>query len=1237
MKTNKFVLSKAIRYFLLLIFLVVFQDISFSQTNVNNEYDEYNERKFVEKLLLYQFDKDSLEGFNEQIIKEEIEAETKDELSQKYLLYIKKREFINQKYHLTCNHYHGNEDSYFKNSAPNEIFSTACNNEDFETGDFTGWIVNTGVVSDACTGAGCCGSGFGLANVMTTPFNDPYVGAIPASPFGGTKVAKLNDAATGARAVRIRKNINVTPNNALFQFAYIAVLNVPGNTHPCCAVPKIKIRIIDPSGNVLGCPQVEISVPQGGCPPLPAGWVSSGAVVYNPTWQIGSIDLTSSLGQNISIIVDVYDCTWTGHFGYAYFDAICKPITIDVNGIQFPAGNNNMNVTACGATTATLTAPAGLAPYNWNGPPGSGIINNPNQSITTTVAGVYTLVMSPPGICNPIVKTMTLNFSPPITLSVNSNSNSICTGQSATLSASPSMGGGTFTWNPTGANSSSIVVSPLTTQVYTVNYTAPNSCPASGIFTLTVNPTPTIALSSSTLCSGNSVIISSTVNPASGLSYTWIPTGSNNSTINVSPSVTTTYTLEVSTSAGCNDKSMTTITVFPTPTITVTHPTICYLSSAALNPTINPSGGSYTWMPGNITSSSIAVSPTISTTYTVNYFSLDGCPQSSTIQVNVQPSPTITMSNFTYCASPVNSIVLSPTSVNPPGGTYIWWPSGNISPSIAVSPSATTTYTLEYVSPTNGCKTSNPSTVFVRPGFVQLNFTPDNWYKCENSAQFTLTPSILTSTGSYSVFWNLSPQATPSVSIANPAVAQYTMAGVYPVTLVATNLSSGCKDSITKYLHVEPLPDLNFIYNTKNCQGDSIYFTNLSWVGGMSQIVSWLWNFGDGSFSNLQHVNHHYSSNGTYSVTLTATTDYGCTSSLTKTIQVSPNTNSGIVITSQTVCANNASGSLQIVGNVGQVYQWEYTDNYGVNWYLINNTSTVQPFSNVSSTRWYRALIKSGDCPPMYTTPFATITVDAPSKAGRILKDTVVCIEGNNLNLYIQNNVGYPQYWLYSNDGVAWDTIPGSYGQNPLYLSNLTDTTFIKVTVKNGVCPVDTSRSITIYVKKLIATTPLSFTNTISLGDSIQLIAEGGYYYYWDPKYNISNPFSFNPYVWPYQDTTYQVIVKDIYGCYDTLSFRIIVNKDYQIIIANTITPNNDGKNDIWWIGNIENYMDNEVYIFNRYGQMIYQAKNYDNKNVFWNGTYEGNKVPDGTYYYVLKFTNSNVIFKGHINVISSN
>ena len=89
----------------------------------------------------------------------------------------------------------------------------------------------------------------------------------------------------------------------------------------------------------------------------------------------------------------------------------------------------------------------------------------------------------------------------------------------------------------------------------------------------------------------------------------------------------------------------------------------------------------------------------------------------------------------------------------------------------------------------------------------------------------------------------------------------------------------------------------------------------------------------------------------------------------------------------------------------------------------------------------------------------------------------------------------------------------------------------------------------------------------------------------------------------------------------------------YNGVISNVLTPDGDGVNDAWYVENVLFYLDSDVKIYNEYGMEIYSAAPYKND---WKGTYNGNKLPDGTYYYVLKFKNSNLTLKGSINLISS-
>ena len=90
--------------------------------------------------------------------------------------------------------------------------------------------------------------------------------------------------------------------------------------------------------------------------------------------------------------------------------------------------------------------------------------------------------------------------------------------------------------------------------------------------------------------------------------------------------------------------------------------------------------------------------------------------------------------------------------------------------------------------------------------------------------------------------------------------------------------------------------------------------------------------------------------------------------------------------------------------------------------------------------------------------------------------------------------------------------------------------------------------------------------------------------------------------------------------CDTATIFITVLGTRENLIFYNGISPNRDGLNDVWIIGNIEFFPENKVIIFNRWGDIVYSVANYDNKNVVWDGTYEksGNHVPDGTYFYIV-------------------
>ncbi len=84
----------------------------------------------------------------------------------------------------------------------------------------------------------------------------------------------------------------------------------------------------------------------------------------------------------------------------------------------------------------------------------------------------------------------------------------------------------------------------------------------------------------------------------------------------------------------------------------------------------------------------------------------------------------------------------------------------------------------------------------------------------------------------------------------------------------------------------------------------------------------------------------------------------------------------------------------------------------------------------------------------------------------------------------------------------------------------------------------------------------------------------------------------------------------------------------------NGFTPDGDGLNDTWIIENIENFSSNTVTIFNRWGNKIWDTKDYNNSTNVWNGkTQSGASITSGTYFYVIELENGNGIKKGWVEL----
>lgn len=271
------------------------------------------------------------------------------------------------------------------------------------------------------------------------------------------------------------------------------------------------------------------------------------------------------------------------------------------------------------------------------------------------------------------------------------NPTTSCSGSSVTLSA---LGGSTYVWS-SGQTTQTAVVTPTTSLTYSVTGTNTIGCKSTATVAVNViqNPTVTTAVSNSVICSGNTTSLTTGGNADT---YTW-STSSTNTMITVSPTVTSVYSVVgTNTTTGCSTTATVGVTV-DTPTIAIASPSAICVGTAA--PLYASGANTYTWSTGS-TGTAIAVAPLVTTSYSIAGTNTTGCVGTQTVQVIVNPNPTVTavaLPQASLCTG--NSFTLSMNGA----ANYTAFSSGapntstgtTVAPFSAVySPTVTETYTV---------------------------------------------------------------------------------------------------------------------------------------------------------------------------------------------------------------------------------------------------------------------------------------------------------------------------------------------------------------------------------------------------------------------------------------------------------------------------------------------------------------------------------------------------------------
>ncbi len=569
---------------------------------------------------------------------------------------------------------------------------------------------------------------------------------------------------------------------------------------------------------------------------------ASGATTYS--WNTGATTSSISVTPTVNT---TYTVVGTNSVGCAN----TKTVSVTVNTTPTVAVNN---ATVCSGTAANLTA-TGATSYSWN----TGATTS-SISVTPTVTSIYTVTgTNTVGCANTKTVSVTVNALPAVAVS----STTICAGSTGTLVAS---GANTYTWN-TGATGANVAVSPTVSTTYTVTGTSTAGCVKTATASVTVGSAPSIAVNSSTICSGSTTTLS-----ASGVTtYTW-STGANTSSISVTPSASTVYTVTGNLS-GCTATATKTVsvTVNATPTVAISNATVCSGTAANL---VASGATSYSWNTG-ATTASISVTPTVTSNYTVTG-TTNGCVNTKTVSVTVKATPTIAVNSASICSG-------ASANLNASGATTYSWSTGANSPNISVSPTVTTNYTV--TGTTNGCVNTKTTTVTV-------NATPT--VAVSNATICSGTAANLTATGATTYSWNTG-ATTSSISVNPPTTTSYTVTGS----------NSGCNNTTTVTVTVKATPTVA-VSNATICSGTAI---NLTATGA----TTYSWN--TGALTSSISV----SPSTTTNYTVTGTTN-GCVN--TKTTSVVVNITPTVAVNNATLCTGSsvnlsASGATSYSWNTG--------------------------------------------------------------------------------------------------------------------------------------------------------------------------------------------------------------------------------------------------------------------------------------------------------------------------------
>jgi gliding motility-associated-like protein len=698
-----------------------------------------------------------------------------------------------------------------------------------------------------------------------------------------------------------------------------------------------------------------------------------------------------------------------------------------------------------------------------------------------------------------------------------------------------------------------------------------------------------------------------------------------------------TYYITAISASGCSDTAAVMVTINPLPILTITNPAgVCSpgtvdITAAAVT-TGSTAGTVLSYYSNALATTAVTIPSAIaaSNTYYIKSTTPSGCSDTAAVIVTINPLPVLTITNPAGVCSPgTTDITLPAITTGSTAGTTLSYYSNALATTSLTTPTAIAlngTYYIEATTPA-GCNDTAAVVVTINPLPLVTITNPAG--VCSPSTVDITAPAITagSTTGTTLSYY--------SNALATAALSTPTAIAASNTYYIKSTTPLGCSDTSAVVVTINPLPVLAITDPAVACSPSTVDITAAAITAGSTAGTTLSY------YTNAIATNpitvaaaQTIGTSGTYYIR--STTASGCSDTAATVVKINPTPaltiqNPNAVCAPSTVDITNPSVAIDNSNlPAGTVLSYYYD---------AGATSPIAVPEEISTTNTYYIVATAANCSS--AAKGVTVTIHNPPTPP-VTENLHYCQFSDVPALTADGNSGNTLVWytqpVGGNDSSFTAPVPATndgdvtlryyVGQAQTFGSLTcvsTSRSELDVRITTQPTAAVSPSNIEVY-----AGDPVTFQGSATGGPITWTVNDStGASFSDDPSQTLVPPSSVEP---PIDITTYYLVVVSPEFDQCKAVAAVTVKTLQPLLIPNIFSPNGDGTHDVWVIKNIQEFDNAEVSIFNRYGQFIYKSS--DGYKTPWDGTYHGDPVPVGTYFYIIKTTADAKPISGYVAVV---